>query len=91
MKPKDAQDNSFTEYNEESNEKDPKFKVGDHVRISKFKNVFTKGYKPNWSEEIFIVIKIKNNVPWTYVISHLNGEEIVGSFYKKELQKTNQK
>ena len=91
MKPVDVESDSFAEYNEKSNEKDPKFKVGDHVRISKFKNVFAKGYSPNWSEEIFIVKKIKNTVPWTYVISDLNGEEIVGSFYKKELQKTNQK
>ena len=55
MKPVDVGDDSFDEYNEESNEKDPKFKVGDHVRISKFKNVFAKGYTLNWSEEIFIV------------------------------------
>ena len=47
MKPIDVGDDSFVEYNEESNEKDPKFKVGDHVRISKFKNVFAKGYTPN--------------------------------------------
>ena len=65
--------------------------LGDHVRISKFKNVFAKGYTPNWSEEIFAVKKIKNTVPWAYIISDLNGEEIVGSFYEKELQKTNQK
>ena len=91
MKPTDAGDDSFAEYNEESNEKDPKSKVGDHVRISKFKNVFTKGYTPNWSEKIFIIKKIKNTVPWTYVISDLNGEEIVGRFYEKGLQKTNQK
>ena len=91
IKPIDVADDSFAEYNEKSNEKDPKFKVGDHVRISKFKNVFVKGYTPNWSEEIFIIKKIKNTVPWTYVISDLNGEEIVGSFYEKELQKTNQK
>ena len=91
MKPLDVGDDSFAEYNEESNKKDPKFKVGDHVRISKFKNVFAKGYTPNWNEEIFIVKKIKNTIPWTYVISNLNGEEIVGSFYEKELQKTNQK
>ena len=91
MKPVDVESDSFAKYNEKSNEKDPKFKVGDHVRISKFKNVFAIGYSPNWSEEIFIVKKIKNTVPWTYVISDLNGEEIVGSFYKKELQKTNQK
>ena len=91
MKPIDVKSDSFTEYNEESNEKDPKFKVGDHIRISKFKNVFAEGYTPNWSEEIFVIKKIKNTVPWTYVISDLNGEEIAGSFYEKELQRTNQK
>ena len=63
----------------------------DHVRISKYKNTFAKGYAPNWSEEIFVVKKIKNTVSWTYSISDLNGEEILGSFYEKELQKTNQK
>ena len=63
MKPADVGDNCFAEYNEESNEKDSKFKVSDHVRISKFKNVFAKGYTPNWSKEIFIVKKIKNTVP----------------------------
>ena len=93
MKPIDVKSDSFAEYNgiafnEESNEKYPKFKVSDHVRISKFKNVFAKGYTPNQSEEIFIVKKIKNTVPWTYVISDLNGEETAGSFYEKELQKT---
>ena len=91
MKPIDVGDDSFAEYNEESKEKDPKFKVGDHVRISKFKNIFAKLYTPNWREEIFIVKKIKNTVPWTYVISDLNGEEIGDSFYEKELRKTNQK
>ena len=91
MKPIDVGDDSFAEYNEKSNEKDPKFKVVDHVRISKFKNVFAKGYTPNWSEEIFIIKKIKITVLWTYVISDLNGEEIVGGFYEKELQKTNPK
>ena len=81
----------MNEYNEDSNKKNPKFKVGDHVRISKYKNIFAKGYVPNWSEEIFVINKIKNTVPWTYAISDLNGEEITGSFYEKELQKTNQK
>ena len=90
MKPIDVGDDSFAEYSEESNEKDPKFKVGDHVMISKSKNVFAKGYSPNWSEEIFVVKKIKNTVPWTYAISDLNGEEIVGNFHEKELRKTNQ-
>ena len=91
MKPIDVKCNSFAEYNEDSNEKFLKFKVGDHVRIPKYKNIFAKGYVPNWSEEVFVVKKIKNTVPWTYVISDLNGEEIVGSFCEKELQKTNQK
>ena len=80
---------SFAEYNEESNEKDAKLKVGDHIRISKYKNIFAKGYAPNWIEEIFVVKK--RTVTWTYVISDLNGEEIIGSFYEEELQKTNQK
>ena len=75
----------------EVNDKDPKFKVGDRVRISKYKNIFAKVYTPNWSEEVFIVNKIKNTVPWTNVINDLNGEEIKGTFYEKELQETNQK
>ena len=91
MKPIDVTNYSFAEYNEESNKKDPKFKIGDHVRISKYKNIFAKGYAPNWSEEVFVINKIKNTVPWTYAISDLNGEKITGSFYEKELQKTSQK
>ena len=74
----------------EVNDKDFKFKVGDHVRISKYKNIFAKGYTPNWSEEVFVIKEVKNTVPWTYVINDLNGEEIIGTFYEKELQKTNQ-
>ena len=70
------------------NKKDPKFKAGDHVKISKYKNIFTKGYAPNWSEKVFVVSKIKNAIPWTYVAHNLNGEEITKSFYEKELQKT---
>ena len=73
------------------NDKDPKLKVGDYVRISKYKNIFAKGYTSNWPEEVFIIGKIKNTVSWTYVINDLNDEEITGTFYEKELQKTNQK
>ena len=73
------------------NNKDPKIKIGDIVRISKYKNIFAKGYTPNWSEEAFMVTKVKNTVPWTRVISDLDREKIVGTFYEKELQKTNQK
>ena len=83
MKPIDVTDDSYAEYNEELNEKGPKFKVGDHVRISKHKNIFAKRYVSNCSEEVFIVNKIKNTVPWTYTITGLNGEEIIGSFYEK--------
>ena len=86
MKPIDLKSDSFAEYNEESNEKDPKFKVGDHVRISKYKTIFAKGYTTNCLEEVFVISKIKNTVPWTYIISDLNGEEIVDSFYEKELK-----
>ena len=90
MKPIDVWDDSFAEYNEDFNKEGPKFNVGDHVRISRYKNIFAKGYVPNWSE-VFIVNKIKNIVPWTYTIRDLNGEQIIGSFYEKELEKTNQK
>ena len=69
----------------------PKFKVGHRVRISKYKNIFAKGYVPNWSEEVSIVNEIKHTVPWTYTINDLNGEKVIGTFYEKELQKTNQK
>ena len=85
MKPIDVNSDSYAEYNLGSNEKDPKFKVGDHMRISKYTNIFAKGYTPNWSEEVFVESKIKNTVPWTYVISDFNGEDIVGTFYEKEL------
>ena len=90
MKPIEFKDNTYINTSKKINNKDPKFKVGDHVRISKYKNLFAKGYMPNWSEEVFIIKKIKNTVPWTYVINDLNGEEIIGTFYEKELQKTNQ-
>ena len=88
MKPIDVKDNTYIDFKKESNDKNPKFKVGDHIRISKYKNIFTKGYMPNWSEEIFIIKKIKNTIQWTYVINDLNGEEIIGTFYENELQGT---
>ena len=90
MKPIDVKDNTYIDFGKEVNDNDPKFKVGDHVRISKYKNIFAKGYTPNWSEEIFVIKEIKNTVPWTYVINDLNGEKIIGTFYEKELQKIDQ-
>ena len=82
--------NAYAEYNEDSNVTRSKFKVGDPVRISKYKDIFAKGYTQSWSEKVFVVRKIKDTVPWTYVISGLNGEKITGSFYEKKLQKTSQ-
>ena len=97
MKPIDVGDINKRVYVDEHNEKDTKkssssersrFKVGDRVRISKFKNIFAKGYTPNSSKEIFIVDKINDAVPYTYNIKDLNDEEIIGSFYDRELQKS---
>ena len=82
-KPIDVTDDYYPEYNKNSNKKDRKFKVGDNLRISKYKYIFAKGYNPNWSEEAFVINKIKNTAPWTYVISDLNGEEITGIFYER--------
>ena len=85
MKPIDIKDNRYINIDKEVNDKDPKFQVGYHVRISKYKNIFAKDYSPNWSEAIFVIKKSKNTVPWTYVINDLNGEEIIGTFYEAEL------
>ena len=79
MKPIDVRDKRV--YIDEHNEKRSRFKVGDRVRISKFKNIFAKGYTPNWSKKIFIVDKINDTVPYTYNLNDLNDEEIIGSFY----------
>ena len=87
LKPIDVKNNKRV-YIDEHNEKDSRFKVGERVRIPKFKNIFTKGYTPNWSKEIFIVDKINDTVPYKYNIKDLNGEKIIGSFYDKELQKS---
>ena len=88
MNPIDVGGNNKRVYIDEHNEKDSRFKVGDRVRISKFKNIFAKGYAPNRSSEIFIVDKINNTVPYRYNLKDLNDEEIIGSFYDRELQKT---
>ena len=92
----DKLDDTLNEYNN-TYHKTIKMKPGkfdhyhDHVRISKYKNNFAKGYTSNWSEQSFVIKEIKNTIPWTYVISDANGEEIIVAFYQKELQKTNQK
>ena len=86
MKPRNVKNHKRV-YIDEHNAKDSKFKVGDRVRISRYKNIFAKGYALNWSSEIFIVDKINDTVPYTYNLKDLNDEEIIGSFYDKELQK----
>ena len=77
MKPIDVKSDFYAEYIVDSNNKDPKFEVGDHVRTLKYKNIFAKGYTPCWSEEVFVISKIKNTVPSTYVIMDLNGERLI--------------
>ena len=89
VKPVSVKPSTYTKFGIENNDKDPKFKVGEHVRISKYKNIFANA--PNWSEDFFYLKEVKNTVPWTYVIDGLNEEEIVGMFYKKELQKNKSK
>ena len=90
MKPTGVKDNTYIDFGKEVNDNGPKFKAGDHVRISKYKNIFAKDYTPSWSEEVFVIKEIKNTLPWTYVINDLNGEEIIETFYEKDLQKIDQ-
>ena len=87
MNPIEVKDNSYFDLITEFNDKGPKSKVGDYVRISKYKNIFAKGYTPNWFEEVFVIKEIENTVPWAYVINDLKGKEINEIFYEKELQK----
>ena len=100
MKPKDVKDDTTKAsaiarnnrvYIDKHNKKDSRINAGDRVRISKFKNIFAKGYTPNWSREIFIINKINDTVPYTYNLKDLKDEKILGSFYDRELQKTNLK
>ena len=97
MKPKDVKNDTTKSsaiarnkrvYIDEHNEKSARYNIGDRNRISKFKNIFAKGYTPNWSSEIFIVNKINDTVPYTYNLKDLNDEEIISSFYDREVQKT---
>ena len=103
IKPIDVKSNSYAEFNVGSNEKDPKFKIGDRVRISKYKNIFDGRYVPNWSEEVFVISKIKNTVPWTFtflsfskvprtfdffhLINHLTVKKLFELFIKKNCRR----
>ena len=86
MKPVDVKSSTYFDSSKEN--MNPKFKIGDIIRISKYKNIFVKGYIQNWSEEVFVIKKVKNTVQWICFINDLNG---AGTFHKKRLQKTNQK
>ena len=91
MKPLDVKDNTYIDSMELHSNEDPNLEVGDHVGILRYKNIFANGCTPNWSEETFVIKKVKNSIPWTNVINDLNGTEIFGTFFEKELQKTNQR
>ena len=74
MEPIDVKSSIYIDFDKKNNKKYPKFKIGDYVRIPKYKNIFAKGYISNWSEEVFVIKEVNNTVPWTYVINYLNGE-----------------
>ena len=87
MKPVDVEWSTCITFGIKKNRKNPEFDIGNHVAISKYKTIFAKRYAPNWSEEAFVIKKVKNIVPWTYVIEDLNGEEIVGTFCEKVIKR----
>ena len=91
MKTVDVKWNTYIDSSKEINDKDPKFKISDIVRISKYKNIFANVFTPNCSEEVFVIKKVKNTLPGIYVINDLHGEEIFWTFYEKELQKNKSK
>ena len=90
MKPVDVNSSTYIDFNQENNKEDPKFQVSNHVTRLKHNNIFAKVYAPIWSEKVFVIKKVKNTVPWIYVISDINVEEIATTFCEKKLQKTNQ-
>ena len=77
MKPTCLEYNTYNNFSKKVNYKDTTFKIGDHIRISKYKKMFAKGYTPDWSEEVFVIKKVKNTVLWTYFISDFSGEEVI--------------
>ena len=89
MKSANIKSSTYIDFNVKNNDKESKFEVGDHVKY-KYKNIFAKNYIPNWSQDVFVIKEVKNTVPWTYVIEDLNGREIIGKFYEKDLEKAHQ-
>ena len=87
MKLVHVKSSTYIDSSEEINNKDPRFRIGDIVRISKYKNIISKGYVPNWSEEVFVIKKVKNTVPRTYVISDLKGKKNSWNVLRKRIAK----
>ena len=89
MKPVDFNKERYIDFNKEINSKDPKFKIGDFVRISKYKNIFAKGCNPNWSEEVFVIKKVENTVLWILVILKVKKllERFIKTNCKKQIKK----
>ena len=87
MKSNDVKDNTYIDFGKEVNDNDPKFKVGHHMRISKYKSIFAKGYTPNWSEEVFVIKKIKSTVPWTMSLMNLMVKKFLEHFMKKNCKR----
>ena len=75
MKPVDVKSSTYIGFNKENSKEDPKYEVGDQIRIWQYKSLFAKGYTPNWSKEVFVIKKVKNTVPWTYVITKTNWKK----------------
>ena len=90
MKFVNVKDDTYIEFDKKGSNSNPKFQLGDHIGISKYQNIFTKTYTQNWYKENFTIKKVKNTIPWTYIIGYLDAEEIVETLYEKELQKPNQ-
>ena len=82
MKPFDVRCSTYADFKKKNNKEDPIFTVGDHVKISNYKNIFVKGYVPNWSKKVFLITKVNNAVPWIYVKSDL-AEKMLECFRKK--------
>ena len=91
MKPIDVKDNTYIDSIKEGNYKDPKFQVGDRARISKYKNILAKGYTPNWSQEVFVIKKVKNTVPRTLLLMILMVKKLLERFKKKNCKKQTKK
>ena len=87
VKPVDVKDNTYIDFGEEVNDKDPEFKFGDHARTSKYKYIFAKGHTPNWSEEVFVIKEVKNIVPWTMLLVILMMKKLLEYFMKKNCKK----